>query len=369
MERSGNSVSGAGHHPDLAEMLQRQGPFLTVWASDPSADARVRDLVRRDGAGAIGEPVAEELAAAVARLLGPMTGGVVGVADSTGVLLVEALPQPPRRDVERLDLLPSLSPLIQHRQAMIPYLLLAIDRRGADLFWSDGHDSGTRTIDAPEDMMIQKFKDSDSGSGYRQHDFQQKVEQNWDNVASDVATVVGQLATKVRPRVIPVAGDIRMLQMLRDHLPADLAAMLREVPGSRSEDGSEALRLEAVARWMRTAVAEDTVEVLQVFERERGQNDRASDGAEATLSALCEARVDVLLVHDDPDDDRRAWFVADEPTLVASDRATIEALGYAPVDGRLIDVAIRSALATSAGIRIVPGSGPVHGGLGAILRW
>jgi peptide subunit release factor 1 (eRF1) len=369
MERSGNTVGGAGHHPDLAELLRREAPFLTIWASDTSSEARVRDVLRRQAGTSVSEQVVDAMATAVTEHLRAGAGGVVGVADRTGVLLTERLPQPPRRELERLDVLPSLSPLIEHRQGTIPYLLLAIDRRGADLFWSDGAETGSRTVEAPEDMMIQKFKDSDSGSGYRQHDFQQKVEQNWEHIASDVATAVTQCAATVHPRVITVAGDVRMVQLLREQLPHDVAAMLRDVPGSRSEDGSGPLRQEVVARWIRTAVAEDTVEVLQLFERERGQNDRASNGVEDTLTALCEARVDVLLVHDDADDDRRAWFVPEEPTLVATNRETIEGLGYSPVQGRLIDVAIRSALATSGGIRIVPGSGPVHDGLSAILRW
>lgn len=77
----------------------------------------------------------------------------------------------------------------------------------------------------------------------------------------------------------------------------------------------------------------------------------------------------MLLVHEDPADERRAWFVADQPTLVATDPDTITSLGYEATSGRLIDVAIRSALATSAGIRVVPGAGPVSDGVGAVLRW
>jgi hypothetical protein len=245
-----------------------------------------------------------------------------------------------------------------------------VDRHGGDLFWSDDAGSDSATVQMPDDMLIRKFKDSDSGSGYRQHDFQQKAEQNWERTAGEVATKLVEIAEQVRPRVITLAGDIRMMQMLRKHVPADVAALLREVPGSRSDDGAGPLRDDAIRRWIRTAVAEDTVEVLNVFERERGQQDRAADGVDATVAALCQARVDVLLVNDDPDDDRRAWFVHDQPTLIALDPATLQQMGYADaLQGRLTDVAIRAALATSASIRVVPASGPVHDRLGAILRW
>ena len=368
MERSGTSVGGAGHHPDLAELLRREGPFVTVWAGTSPPENRVREL-QRTHASPVPDRVFDDLIAAVDAKLAPGAGGLVAVADTTGVLLVEALPQPPRHDLERIEALPSISPLIEHRQSTVPCLMLVIDRRGADLVWSTGAETGSSTVDAPEDLMIQKFKDSDSGSGYRQHDFQQKVEQNWDHVAADVAHAVTERLAEIRPRVVTVAGDVRMVQLLRRHLPNDVAAMLRDVPGSRSADGSEARRADVIRKWIRTAVAEDTVEVLKVFERERGEHDRAADGVEATLQALCEARVDVLLVHDDPQDRRCAWFAPEQPALVALDRSTIEAVGVTAREGRLIDVAIRSALATSAGVRVVPGAGPVHDGLGAILRW
>ena len=367
MERSGNSVQGAGHHPDLAEMSLRDGPFLTVWARDATFDARVREVARTQDR--IPVVVVDDLATAVHDRLTQGAGGVVAIADPTGVLLVESLPHAPRREVERIESLPAFAPLLEHRQGAIASMFVSIDRRGADLVWSDGRESGSSTVEAPDDMMIQKFKDSDSGSGYRQHDFQQKVEDNWDRLAADIAGALSDRAATVRPRVISVAGDVRMVQLLRRHLPSELADRLRDVPGSRSADGSDAHRDEVVARWTRTAVAEDTVEALQVFERERGQADRAADGPDATLAALCEARVDVLLLHDDPDDERRAWFVPDQPTLVATDLSTITALGYEPRDGRLVDVAIRSALASSSGVRVVPAAGPVSAGLGAVLRW
>ena len=121
-------------------------------------------------------------------------GGAVGIATPEGIALVEHLPGDPRAELASVDPLPRLSPLIEHRQGSVPSLLLSVDRRGADLFWSDGRDSGTETVQAPDDMMIQKSKDSDSGpgagNGYREHDFQRKVEQNWSNLAGDVATAV-----------------------------------------------------------------------------------------------------------------------------------------------------------------------------------
>ncbi|MBV9410453.1 MAG: hypothetical protein JO148_02555 [Acidimicrobiia bacterium] len=37
--------------------------------------------------------------------------------------------------------------------------------------------------------------------------------------------------------------------------------------------------------------------------------------------------------------------------------------------GALVDVVLRAALGTGAGIRMIPGAGGPTGGVGAILRW
>src|SRR3954447_24273356 len=148
MERSGAPITGAGHHPDLAQLMLRDGPFLTVWAGG-SFDAR-RDAVERvQSAGSIPVQVAEQAGTEVTERLSSGSGGVIAIADATGVLLVEALPEPPRGEFARVAELPSLSPLVEHRQGTVPYILALVDRRGADLHWSDGEHSGERTIEAP----------------------------------------------------------------------------------------------------------------------------------------------------------------------------------------------------------------------------
>jgi hypothetical protein len=49
-----------------------------------------------------------------------------------------------------------------------------------------------------------------------------------------VADQVASLADKTAARLIVVAGDVRALQLLREHLPERTAELLREVDGSRA---------------------------------------------------------------------------------------------------------------------------------------
>ena len=88
------------------------------------------------------------------------------------------------------------------------------------------------------------------------------------------------------------------------------------------------------------------------------------------MSALAMAAVDVLLVAaDDPDDPRKAWF-GPEPTQVGVTAADVRSMGVdQPQEGRLVDVAVRAALGTGAGIRVIGTGAGLEGGIGAILRW
>ena len=172
------------------------------------------------------------------------------------------------------------------------------------------------------------------------------------------------------PRLVLVAGDVRMVELLQEAATKRVLERLRVIGGgTRGEDGSDEDRKQAAMRMAATAVAEDTVALLQKFEEERGQGDLAVEGAGATLDALAKAQVEVLLLYDDPDDERSAWFVP-ERVHVANNADDLRALGVeAPREGRLVDVALRAELGTGAGVRIVPQHGPIADGIGGLLRW
>lgn len=359
------------HHADLVPVLGADQQLLTVWATSPRpeqlnagapADATIRAAKSVPGDF---EDVLDQVSARLTAAF-PAAAGLVVVADGTQVLLTEPLPDAPRAELVRVDALPSLAPVLEHRQSQVPFMIAVCDRQGADVYFSS--DGGEPTaVDVPAaDGPITKI----AAGGWSQRRYQQRAENTWEATAGDIAAELVAIAAEVRPRVVLVGGDARTVSLVCDRLPNDLANLVRELPGSRADDGSAERRDAQVRRWIDTAVAEDTVRVLRAFDRERDQGERAADGPSPTLAALRDGRVDVLCLHDDADDERTAWYLVDDPALVSVDRDDLEGFGVGePREGRLADVAIRAAIGTGAGIRIVPAASPMQDRMGAILRW
>jgi peptide subunit release factor 1 (eRF1) len=292
--------------------------------------------------------------------------GLAVIATAPRLLHVEHLEWPVRRDLARSAPLPSIAPLIEAEQARVRHLIVVVDRRGADLYVVDGTEV-EETEQVREDLYpIRKVK----AGGWSQPRYQHRAEKHWDTEAHDIANQVAELVDTHDPRLVLVAGDIRMVELLQEALPKRVLERLRVIDvGTRGEDGSEDERRQHAMRMAATAVAEDTVALLQKFEEERGQGDLAVEGPQTTLDALAKAQVEVLLVHDDPDDERIAWFGPDR-VHVAHNLENLRTLGVeTPQEGRLVDVALRAALITGAGVRIIPKHGPVAGAIGGLLRW
>jgi hypothetical protein len=372
MERTGTTPDVAVRAPDLAELVTAEGPFATVYLTTegavdnaaPRSELRwkqVRDALAEAGADA------ETLAAVDALVPDAHHEGqtLAVVAQAGQALHVAHAPEPPTRDVGRWAPLPSVGPLLEWRQMSPPHVVVLADRQGADLFgvrWDrpDVHGEAGGGEDPLRKVQA---------GGWSQRRFQQRAENVWEQNAEAVAIEVACLVQRLDARLVVVAGDVRAVSLLREALPREVAELVTEVDGSRSVDGSIDAVAEDAVRAVATVVARDTVSLLEKFREEKGQGDRAADGPARTVEALRGAQVEVLLVHDAPDDERQAWFGPD-PTMIGLTADEVEALGATWVQSaRLVDVLLRAALGTGAGVRIVPSAGGPRDGVGAILRW
>lgn len=374
MDRTISTLRMNGHIEDLQQLVARPGPFLTVTegGAEPAvaktveaAVAAVRHAVAETPVAARVDEVAEVVEGAFS-----VAAGVVVVADAREVLLVEHLEEEPRHTGASYAALPALGPILERRAADLPVVTAMVDRTGADVSWSQPLPGGATAAGGFEvegDVThIRKVR----GGGWSHRRMQQRAEETWEHTAKDVADEIGQRASAIDARLVVLGGDDRMVDLVRGRLPQATQPLVRLVPGSRSADGSDESRDAVAQRWMRTAVAEDTVEVLSRFAEEKGQLDRAADGVDQTLAALREGRVELLLVHDDPDAGSEAWFVPEDPLLVARNPQELDDLGARDVRvAPAVDVAIRTALLSGAAVRMVPRTPRVTDGMGALLRW
>jgi Bacterial archaeo-eukaryotic release factor family 2 len=378
MESSGASPAGGllpAAVPDIAAVFDAPGPFVTVYlGTEPAVEQAAQQselrwkALRRELAEAGAPDTA--LAAVDPLVADAHTQGrtLAVVANATGALLVRHEPEPPSRDLGRFAGLPSVGPLLEWAQASVPHVVVLADRAGADIvaFTRDGEGrvttAGQPSGDDPE------LRKSQPG-GWSQRRYQNRAENLWDRNARAVADQVTAVVDEIGARLVVVAGDVRAVPAMREHLPERVAGCLREVDGARSPDGSIDEIADDVVKLVATVAAAETVDLLGTFKQEQGQNDLAAEGVAATIAALAAARVDTLLVHDDPDDGRTAWF-GPEPGMVAEDAQTVRDLGAGePAEGRLVDVAIRAAFTTGAAVRVVPSVRSVAEGIGAVLRF
>ena len=372
METSGAVIPSAIDASDLTDLVTGPGPFATVYLTTEAAvenagqRSEVRWKTHRDGLLAAGAP--EDVVAAVDPLVAGahLEGEGLGViVRADGRLHVEHAAHPPAVDRAVWAALPSLGQLLAWRQVAMPHLIVAADRLGADIVAVTAGGHSLEREAGGNDRPVRKV----GAGGWSQRRYQERAENTWERNADDVAGQVSRLVDAVGARFVAVAGDVRAITLLREALRPEVADLVQEVGGGRSADGSGDSITAQVADLVDQTAQSATAAVLDKFREERGQHDRAADGTEETLGALAAAQVDVLLVHDDPEDDRTTWFGPD-PTQVATTASVLGDLGVAdPTEGRLVDVAVRAALGTGAGIRMIPRVDVPAEGVGAILRW
>lgn len=376
METSGTTPPGAlaaDQLAGLARIARSDGPFASVYlgVTPEEVDAELRLDVRwrnarkeLEAAGAPA-PVVDAIAEVVGRHDHRGGATLAVLADASGARLVSELPTPPKRDVVVWDELPRLGPLVEWRQNELPHVVVLTDRTGADVFALVGETEAIHEDVQGDSAPIER----NAPGGWSQKRYQQRAESSWNENAADVARVVEDVCDRVDAKLIVVAGDVRAVELLRKALPGRLDEKVQVIEGSRHPDGSEDAVAAATVRCAATVVANETATLLAKFREELGQRDRAVNGPGPVLEALAKGQVEVLLVHDDPDDDRSAWF-GPEALHVGARPDVVEAMGVdAPRKGRLVDVCLRGALGSGAGIRMVPDTRQLEGRVGAILRW
>ena len=359
---------------DLAPLFEASGPFLSLYlaAGGDVENAAARLEVRWKTAR--GDLQEQEVPLAVLEAAGPLIEGGHTAGETLAVIVpadggayVTGLDTRPAREVlARWAALPYVLPLLAYAQPRVPFVAVLASRASAEIVARLPDGERTEQVEGEQGPHLHRS----SPGGWSQPRHQHRAEVLWERNAGEVAEVLTRIVDEVRPRFVAAAGDVRALQFLRDESPKRVRELLRDVGG---ELPSMDQVLDRAAELVEAEVRGDAEALLGRFAQEqgRGPGGLAAEGAGATLAALARSQVEVLLVADDPDDERTAWFGA-APQQVATERDAVEAMGESmPVEGRLVDVAVRAALGTSAAVHVVdPASGTgLREGLGALLRF
>ncbi len=289
---------------------------------------------------------------------------IVAVAADGKLRAAGFITEPSVRPLGTIEAIPALLPFLGWEQSRIAHVVVVADRTGADVIAISPNRQDSGTTITGDDEHIQRS----APGGWSQRRYQQRAENLWENNARDVATEVDRLAASFDAQAVIVAGDVRAIGFLRDHLAARTSDLVREIDGARAD-------------WSLDQIAEDTVDHMAALAAERLEQERtafasalgtgrAVEGSDAVFQALRRARVDTLHVVDDTNRPRPTGWTSPDPAHSYAmpdppDLGPEVAFHQAP----LHDIAARAAVLTGARLVVLPpGEEAPAEGLGAVLR-
>lgn len=308
----------------LMSIYRSPGPYTSVYLSTlPLLPHAAEDLdrrwtlLRRDLEGQCAPDAA--LKAIDARLALPApadTAAICVIAAADGSTVVEHGAEPPHVDVGVVDTLPYVGPLLEWHQRRIPHLVVTVDAEGADIVtFGPDHFTDVTTIDGDIETM---------------------------------ARLVSKAATAVQARVVVVSGEPETTQPLADAATRICAPGCNIITSPRTVPDDLA---DWTVRHVSDAAARSTVGLLREF-RFLAAHDAAVDGTDATIAALVAGTDGTLLIHDDPEDQRRIW-IGKAPFQLSAEKNT-----ECREQARLVDAAIWSAVMQGIDVHVIPRTGP-----------
>lgn len=364
-------------HASVYLNLQSAEPSLNT---DQDRELRWRALADRLRAQGADEPNIEAIARHLrAQPVYPSEYAIFAAGGA--VRFAQPLPDGPSRvdlsvDQARFGPPTYVVPLLAWQQHHPAYVVIVADRTGADLTAVPrGALHGASSVVTGPDDVIER----NAPGGWSQASYQRRAIDSWQHNAVAVVEAATHELHRVNARLLLVAGDVRAVQLLAEHLPVGVrrGVALRHLAGGRSPDGSGSGRAEAISAALTEYADGLSAQLLAQFAEENRPGGTAVAGVHATLAALAQGQVATLLVADEPDDGRLAWFGLgssdDGAQTLCAEVGTVRPTDASPwlIAGRLVDVAVRAALLTGAEVHVLS---PEHahgidGRIGALCRF
>ncbi|HEY0495710.1 MAG TPA: Vms1/Ankzf1 family peptidyl-tRNA hydrolase [Kutzneria sp.] len=359
---------------ELRELITAPGQFASVYfdASHDTEDAEHATQLRwleihtgLEDQGADRSTI-EELEQAVLAGAKPVgTAGRALIASAGRILLDTWLPVPPATPVVRWSSLPYLLPLAAQNVPPVAYVVVIMDRVGADLrgYSAHGELAAKATVDG-DDHPVHKV----SGAGWSHLKMQHRVENTARDNAAEVVAALSHLADELQAQLIVIAAEVQARAELREALPKRLLEIAVDTSTGGRAEGIDEAALEAEVR----LIVEDYARAAQQTWVDRFAAELARDsglavqGLEAVTAALREARAETVVVTDKLPADRPLWTtgglaqVAVEPDGLVEDEA---------VQRRADEVLPAAASVSGASVVVPDGHLELADGVGALLRY
>lgn len=363
----------------LQDVFGHSGPFVTVYLDTSAAEDAAKAIELRWHSARerlVEQGADEETLSTIAEQIGSHereTGnrGQVLVATQGQVVLNDELPQPPDKltDDAYCGALPQLMPYLLLRGPHIPHVVAVIDHVGADVtIVHANRKPETRTVEGT-DHPVHKARAGAAGSEER---IQNTVEEEWKHNASKVAAEITADAESIHARAIVLAGDPQQRKLVHERLSTSVQDRVVETgTGHRDRKSSGDTLREEVAKTVQTAIDARITEAVREFEQERGREDRAVEGWDATLAAFREERVRALLWAPSSSGRPENVYIGPKAGELSADEKTLRELGTESVGKVPADAAVIRALAGTSGEFFPVDSDRVEltDGIGGILRF
>jgi hypothetical protein len=294
----------------------------------------------------------------------PSNRTLVAFARSSELVFDDELEEFDGPDAAATGLLPLGLPLLRWQQQWVPCVTAVVDRSGADIaVFRGSHLLRERTLVGSDDEI-----ERNAPGGWAQARYQHRAEDSWAHNAAQVAQQVAVSAVGVDAKVVLLAGDVRALQLVKDHLPAQVRHIHHEVTSGLEQvsAGRVELRTSTLHRLIHEAAAtarhEAVAECLEAVGR-----GHAVVGLADTVRALRRGAVDHLLVTYPRLDPRIARATLQPLEVVVEDASNeLPALERAP----LLEVMVRAAFRQSADVTVLePGDEDLLDGVAAHVRF
>lgn len=257
-------------------------------------------------------------------------GGWCAIAGADGSAITMTGAEPPRANLVALDSFPHVGPMLEWGQAQVAHTIISLGSEVVEaLLFVVGEQPEVRQI------------------GHGAADAAPQIEEIIKETGSELVVIVTQ------PSAHEAAID---LQAALEILPSSVVTSVVV----QEDDDTTGDLADAVVRLVADQTATTTVDALETH-RQFSSLGRSVEGLSDTRTALLDGSVELLLIHDDPDDLRRI----ESGALMGA--ASTD--GFGSQTGRLNDVLIAVALSSDARVHIVPNTQKsLRSGIGAILR-